>query len=379
MAAETQTKRVRQTTVEEYNAPIETVTPQTENKPRVIDIQPIETFSNNVSDYSETDKFTNLKQAIGSGDITWAKELLVDVCKSQTEQAITFLNLLPEDMQATVIVERLPDAINQKDAFLNKCHTPTKLQNYTWYGGQSDETDLNTTIASNFGGGNYRFEIRYNKGFTGLSWKETLADSAEWIEKHKQSIEQSALQILEQKNRELEEKLNQLSTSNNSNQSFDFAKLQVEIERMRGDNQLSIAEMKHTMELERMKTANEKPLIVDSPFGLLQVAFASGNSDLVNVAKEMLDSDSKKTFVDHVFETLDNPERTQTIVGVAMSALGSLSSLLAPKPPIAPPQVAPPKPSPVEEYRAKLKAEKAKREQAKTKPIKTETIGDVCD
>jgi TolA-binding protein len=189
------------------------------------------------------------------------------------------------------------------------------------YAQNADESDLYNRLVNEHGGGNYRFEIRYNKGFTGLSWKETLADSPEWIERHRREAETSELEKVKTELEKLKAEREVKTTDNSS----EFAKLQVEIAKMQGENQLAIAQMKHSFELEKVKAEAEKGKAAETPLALLQVASKSNNSELIKVAKDLI-FDQKKGFADYAFETLDNPERLETITNVgikiATAALG---------------------------------------------------------
>lgn len=333
--SEKATKKVVRTTKEEFIADIEEEKKAAEIQPIApkLEVKPIELPQNAIE---EIDLELELKRLISNNELELAKEILQEICDTPIQKAITFLNNLPEGSQATIFVERQPDGLNQKQ-FIVPCDVPVKLPNYVWYAATQDESDLYSRIVSDYGGGNYRFEIRYNKGFTGLFWKDTLADSPEWLSAKKQEFldaekeaEQSELERLR-----LEVERLKTQTVNNSN-SAETSALMVKLAEIEGQNKLAQAEMNHKFELERVKQENERKLrdsqLTDSPIALLQIASKSNNAELVQVAKDLI-FDQKKTFWDHAFETLDNPDRAKAIVEVGGGLLGSALSWLIPSKP----------------------------------------------
>lgn len=346
------TKKVRQTTVEEYETPI--VDKIEDETAKVIELQPSQSAT--TEEFEDVDLISVLRQSIVASDLKTAKIILQEICQSPSEMAITFLQNMPEAAQATIIIERLADSMNQRGAFIVPCDVPVKLPNYTWYAQNADESDLYNRLVAEHGGGNYRFEIRYNKGFTGLSWKETLADSPDWVARHRREAETSELENLKAEIENLKAQ-KEVKTSDTSNE---LTKLQVQLAEMQGANQLAIAEMKHHFELERVKIEAEKSKVADTPLALLQVASKSNNAELIQVAKDLI-FDQKKSFADYAFETFDNPARLETITNAGIKIVTAVLTLFFP------PQISPaPNGSPqintksaVESYKERLAKKKA--------------------
>lgn len=347
------TKKVRQTTVEEYEAPIVEESDKNQSS-RVIEIQP-EHSAPVVEEFEDVDLTSVIRQSISNGDLKTAKLLLQEICESPTEQAVTFLQMMPESSQATITIERLADSMNQRGVFVLPCDVPQKLPNYTWYAQNADESDLYNRLVDEHGGGNYRFEIRYNKGFTGLNWKETLADSPEWIARHRRESEASELEKVKSELEKLKSE-REVKIGDNGN---DFAKLQVQLAEMNGANQLAIAEMNHKFELEKVKMEAEKNKAANTPLELLQVASKSGNSELIGIAKDLI-FDQKKGFADYAFETLDNPDRLESLSNVGIKIGTSILGFFFPGkiPPAAPVNAKPETKSPAELYKERLAAKK---------------------
>lgn len=336
--SEKATKKVIRTTKEEFIAEVE---------PKPAEIQPIATPKLEVKPIeipaAQTEDFDlelELRRLISNNALGVAKEILEEICDTPIQKAITFLNNLPDGSQATISVERQPDGLNQKQFFVS-CDVPVKLPNYVWYAATTDESDLYNRIVKDYGGGNYRFEIRYNKGFTGLLWKDTLADSPEWITAKKQELfdaekqaEQSELELLRL---EIERLKTQKETQTvNVSNSAEMIALQVKLAEMDGDNKLKLAEIANNLKIAELKQEHERKLrdtqTADNPLALLQVASKSNNTELIQVAKDLI-FENKKTFWDHAFETLDNPDRAKAIVEVGGGLLGSALSWLMPSKP----------------------------------------------
>jgi hypothetical protein len=345
------TKKVRQTTIEEYETPV-----SVENgakSERVIEVLPVSTPEKVEIDEIDIEK--ELQIAVASGNLKLAKVILSELCETPVEMAITFLQKLPDGTQATITIERLADTMNQKSVFMVPCEVPIKLPNYTWYAQTADESDLYRRLVDEHGGGNYRFEIRYNKGFTGLSWKETLADSPDWIARHKTAESKDELEKLRA---ELEKITAEKQTAQSSDNS-QMLQLQIELEKIKAENALAIAEMKHEAEIARIKAENQQTPIIESPLGLLQVATEKNNVELVKVAKSLLDN---RSWVDFVLETLDNPTRMKTLTDAGIQIGSALLSVVLPGqvPPTQPPTTAiqkdTPKQSLLEQYQQRRRA-----------------------
>lgn len=293
-----ETKKVKTVTTEEYLQPVQPVLTQTApaSTPQIVQIA---TPQNTEADALE--------------------ELAASLDEHGT--ALEFLDSLPENAQATIIITRLPDALNQRGQWATPCTSAMKCDSFSWYGNTSTESDLHAAVSNTYGGGNYRFEVRAGRGFTGLSWKDTLADGREFLARRE--AEQRAAQAEEKARREAEQRAVALSAPvTTTPQPASFTQQLKE-------QTAQVAAMRDFMQLlqpaPQTQAATPAPL-ADNPFGLLQAAASSGNEKMFEIAAGLVkDNEPKRNWLETVIDfASEHPEQAQGLITMGASALGSV-------------------------------------------------------
>lgn len=89
---------------------------------------------------------------------------------------------LPADSDVSIIVTRLNDR-QFRNQFRLPCSVDSKVETVAW-DGEAYPDSIYEYIQKKYGGGHYRFQLRYNGGFK-EAWKDVLSDPAEPSEKEK--------------------------------------------------------------------------------------------------------------------------------------------------------------------------------------------------
>jgi hypothetical protein len=84
-----------------------------------------------------------------------------------------FLENLPNDAEASFIIQRLPDR-NLKGEFRQPCNVQKHIDTI-YYNGESKPEEIYNQITEKFGGGKYHFQVRQGKYF-GKGWTKNLSD-----------------------------------------------------------------------------------------------------------------------------------------------------------------------------------------------------------
>ena len=92
------------------------------------------------------------------------------------------LSNLKTDSDVSILITRLKDGLH-KNQFRQPCEESGKVDTVAWDGEPYPDA-LYTYIRKTYGGGRYRFQLRYNGGFK-ESWTDTLLDPAELSDKEK--------------------------------------------------------------------------------------------------------------------------------------------------------------------------------------------------
>lgn len=220
-----------------------------------------------------------------------------------------------DDLRGSVNVRRKPDIFAQN--FAVPCRITTDYPSIP-ADVSTTRTQIEDTVRASYGGGNYRFQLRYGTGFTPVSWEKTLSDLPPQPPPSAPAAGNvppaSPLQQTESK----------------IQQAMETAMLK-KLETMFDEPPAAAS-----------PATVVQPILVDNPYALVQSAAQSKDSEFFKTAveffKEEKKEENKKTtgwdFAAGVLDTavglLDHPERVQAGVQILSTVIGGVMSYLKP-------------------------------------------------